>query len=385
MRILFCEWGSVCEVGIRTTIEQSEHKLIEFNEGCGNFDYDTEYMNKLSNFIQNSDRPDVVLSINFIPIISRLCKVYRIPYISWTVDSPCLTLYSETVSYECNYIFIFDRMLAEKLSVYNPGHIFHLPLGCNTDTLDLPVTEQHMEQFGCDVSFIGSLYTEKCRYDEIEAQLPEYMKGYIEGVLRAQQNVFGYSLMEDTITPKMAAEFRSYVKWATPPDYREDDIGIMIDHYLARKCTTYDRPDTLRAVSEHFRTDLWTLSDTASMPKVNNRGPADSSWMTPRIYKCSKINLNITLRSIKSGIPQRVFDVLGAGGFLISNYQIELAEFFVPDEELVMYESVPDLIQKIDYYLAHEEERKIIAENGHRKVQTAHSLKSRLEDMLSVL
>lgn len=69
----------------------------------------------------------------------------------------------------------------------------------------------------------------------------------------------------------------------------------------------------------------------------------------------------MTLRSIKSGIPQRAFDIMGCGGLLMSNYQPELAEYFIPGEDLVLYDSVDDLIQKIDYYLSHEEERLQIA------------------------
>lgn len=65
----------------------------------------------------------------------------------------------------------------------------------------------------------------------------------------------------------------------------------------------------------------------------------------------------------------RILDVMASGGFLVSNYQQELAEYFVPDEEVVLYESMDDLRQKLQYYLTHDEERKRIAENGYRKVQ----------------
>lgn len=66
-------------------------------------------------------------------------------------------------------------------------------------------------------------------------------------------------------------------------------------------------------------------------------------------------------------------------------FQPELAEFFVPGEELVLYDSIPDLLEKIGYYLEHDEEIETIAANGHRKVQEMHSIKARLDYMLSVL
>ena len=120
------------------------------------------------------------------------------------------------------------------------------------------------------------------------------------------------------------------------------------------------------------------------LPHVKNCGPADSQKVMPKIFKCSKINLNITSRSIKSGISQRVFDILGCGGFLISNYQPELAEYFTPDEDLVLYDSIDDLLCKIEYYLTHEETRRRIAQNGYEKIKQNHSYNTRLTQILNI-
>jgi spore maturation protein CgeB len=130
--------------------------------------------------------------------------------------------------------------------------------------------------------------------------------------------------------------------------------------------------------------DLWTLSDTKKLPKIHNRGGADSNKMMPQIIKCSKINLNLTNRPIKSGLPLRIFDLLACGGFVISNYQPEIPELFVPDEDIVLYDSIPDLLAKIEYYLAHEDERKAIARSGYEKVKKFHSYDERLKLMFEV-
>ena len=102
----------------------------------------------------------------------------------------------------------------------------------------------------------------------------------------------------------------------------------------------------------------------------------------PLVFKRSKINLNITLRGIRSGVPLRAFDIMGAGGFLLSNFQADYLDMFVPGEDFVYYESKEDLLQKIDYYLTHEEERAAIARNGHDKVAAAHTYRHRVREML---
>ena len=101
----------------------------------------------------------------------------------------------------------------------------------------------------------------------------------------------------------------------------------------------------------------------------------------PNVFRRSRINLNITLRGMKSGIPLRAFDIMGCGGFLLSNFQADFLDFFVPGEDFVYYESKEDLLQKIDYYLDHEEERQAIAKNGHDKVAEGHTYRHRIREM----
>ncbi len=114
-------------------------------------------------------------------------------------------------------------------------------------------------------------------------------------------------------------------------------------------------------------------------------GPADYFEDMPKVFKESKINLNITLRSIQQGIPLRVFDILGSGGFLLSNYQADLAYHFVPGEDFIYYESRKDMLNKIDYYLKHDDERIAIATNAHKKVQEYHTFDTRIKEIIDIV
>ena len=68
--------------------------------------------------------------------------------------------------------------------------------------------------------------------------------------------------------------------------------------------------------------------------------------------------MNFTIRNIRTGLPLRIWDILGAGGFLLTNYQIELGDFFENGKDLVYYDSLDDMMRKAEYYLDHEDERK---------------------------
>ena len=151
---------------------------------------------------------------------------------------------------------------------------------------------------------------------------------------------------------------------------------------INRRITAIERMDILDAIAQRHKIDLFTHYKGFTLPNLENHGKVDYDTEMPRVMKQSKINLNITLRSIQSGIPLRAFDIMGEGGFLLSNFQAEFLDYFVPGKDFVYYESKEDLLQKIDYYLAHEDERMEIAKNGHEKIAAGHTYRHRVREML---
>ncbi len=99
----------------------------------------------------------------------------------------------------------------------------------------------------------------------------------------------------------------------------------------------------------------------------------------PHVFKESAVNLNITLRSIQSGISLRVLDILACEGFLLTNWQPEIEEYFAIGKELVTYDTFEDLIEKAEYYLNHPQERRAIAKAGKKKVEELFSYHNALD------
>ena len=92
----------------------------------------------------------------------------------------------------------------------------------------------------------------------------------------------------------------------------------------------------------------------------------------------------MTAKSIHTGLPLRIFDVLACGGFLITNYQDELPDFFQIGSDLECFTSEDDLLNKIDYYLTHENDRIEIAHNGLETIKKYHNYPERMLQMLSL-
>ena len=76
---------------------------------------------------------------------------------------------------------------------------------------------------------------------------------------------------------------------------------------------------------------------------------------------------------------------MGCGGFLLSNYQEDFYEYFTPGQDMVLYDSKDDLINKCSYYLTHENERKQIAANGLGKIEENHTYDVRLNAMFNII
>lgn len=333
-----------------------------------------------------------VFSINFFPAISYTCNHFRIPYVCWSVDSPVAELFSNALKNEWNRIFLFDRAQYTFFHPYNPKHIHYLPLATNSrrwEKVILEMTDEDYRNYGSDVAFVGSLYSEKSRYDRLleSNSLSSYTQGYVNGLIQAQLKVFGCNFIYDALSEKVIREIAD----ADPAFYRGQDVFLDTDRYLVAhqyigmKLANVERHTLLSALSEHFDVSLYTRSDTALLPRVHAKGGAGTLTEMPKIFQASKINLNITIRPIETGLSLRIWDVLGCGGFLLTNYQAEIPEYFEIGKDLEVYENEKDLIQKVDYYLHHDAERMQIALNGYEKTARYHTYEMRLAEMIRIL
>lgn len=154
--------------------------------------------------------------------------------------------------------------------------------------------------------------------------------------------------------------------------------------FLAQKVTSIERNHILRALAKVTPVTIYS-EDSIKETGMIELGCVDYMTEMPLAFRYSKINLNITLKCIRSGVPLRVFDILGAGGFCITNYQPELGELFTIGEDLIVYEGEEDLKQKIVYYLENEKERKKIAQHGYETVKKQHSMQDRMKKMLQIV
>lgn len=313
-----------------------------------------------------------VFSWDFTPDISEACHELGIYYISWIVDCPHTALWAKSARYPENRIFVFDYKLYEMLEQRGLKHIWYLPLSADVDSFEKCIKMadvKEKEKYSSEVSFVGNLYNDSAHslYDSI-TYLPPYLKGYFDSLIAIQRKMWGMNLFEEAINNQAWDMLRNYVNWDLGDKY-EDAYELSMINMLYQKVAQLERKEVCNYLTEHFDFALYTGGNTDFNPALRNRGKVDYLSQMPLVFHYSKININITLRSITSGIPLRVMDILACEGFLLTNYQSEIAEYFEDGRELVIYENFEDMYEKIAYYLQHEDERKQIAHAGYEKVK----------------
>jgi hypothetical protein len=96
----------------------------------------------------------------------------------------------------------------------------------------------------------------------------------------------------------------------------------------------------------------------------------------------AKIVLNIHAEEFLD-TETRVFEALGCGAFLLTERLSSESPF--SDRDLVQFDSIDDLMDKIRYYLTHDEEREMIAEHGHKSALDGHTYTHRAQEIVEVM
>jgi hypothetical protein len=100
------------------------------------------------------------------------------------------------------------------------------------------------------------------------------------------------------------------------------------------------------------------------------------------IFQTSKICLNLSNPWHHGTMPQikgRHFEIPQAGSFQICTPADDLESYFKPDSEIVIVDSLDDLIEKTKYYLEHDTERELIRAGGQLRMIMEHQWHHRFE------
>ena len=218
--------------------------------------------------------------------MATACYKCNIKYISFVYDSPQVKLYSYTVTYPTNYIFLFDSSLVTQFQKEGLTTFYYMPLPVNADRIHSLLQKPYdSARLSADVSFVGSLYNENHNlYDSLQG-ISSYTKGYLDAIMQAQSHVYGYNFLEECLTPAITAELQNAAHYQKNPDGVESLSFIFSDYYLCRKLTSMERINILTDVASHFPLKIFTPNNNYVIPNASNMGVAD--YLTESIVNLS--------------------------------------------------------------------------------------------------
>lgn len=382
--VLLYKWHAYTEPSLISKLEETGRHCVVFDEKFEDYHADAVFVMKVINCIQ-AENIHMIFSIDYLPLLASAAKMCGIPYAAWIYDCPQHTLLSKTTLYPNNYLFFFDRAYAEQLIRQGCTNVFHLPLAVDMDVFEKSIREGEngTSDYTADISFVGSLYNEKEKWLQAEG-IPEYVRGYLEGIEEAQIRIYGYNFVKEMIDEKVARDILQKADLLLNDLYFDNPVQLVAD-LVNWEISQKERIRVIERLSVQYPIHLYTKSPFKAGENIKLCGAVDYQREMPLVFHNSKINLQITSKTIETGISQRVLDILACGGFCLANYQPEIAEYFEDGKELVMYTDMEDLVRKADWYLKHDEERTAIARAGYEKVREQFSMKDRLACILETV
>ncbi len=377
---LVYRWKAYNQRDVEEALQNAGIELTFFDLAYKSMDEDDVFEEKVVRLLRE-DSFDFVFSINYFTILSNACERADVPYISWLCDSRLLTMHNNSVFNACNRIFVFDRVDYAEFKRLG-AKVFYLPLAANVARMDRVRSE---EASGAEISFVGSMYAKKNEYDKCKGELTPYLQGYFDAALRAQTDVYGEDVIGELLTDDIVLKLGACLSFEKAKEsFSSLPLAFAVTH-LGFKLANIERTMLLTLLSGHFPVALYSDAPLPDAAGIDYRGTVDYWTQMPKVFYNSRINLNATMRNIRTGLPLRIFDIMGCEGFLLTNYQAEIASLFEPGRDLVVYESFDDCLKKAGYYLKHEDERRTISENGYRKICAHHTYNHRIAEMFEIL
>lgn len=387
MRVLYLLSKILQVTAIPYALKAMGHEVGVYPHMLEDIDESDTVKEEFDSFVRRNSL-DLVISTSFCTHAAECTHRYGVKYAVYGMDSPQFELWKPQAKYDNVYLFQFDSRECQVLRENGYHNVWYMPLAIR-DTGKVTVTGRDRDQYGAEVSFVGSVYTHN-PFDELRGWITKEMEETAIGMMESAAFLWDgtdritetFSKTDDPGWMRLAAELRrAYI------GIEEDipDVYLLKHFVLDRKLTNLERSMILELLAENYDFRLYTRDGEIVSPRIRRFGEVDSDSEALKVFGASRINLNLTLRSIEAGLPLRIFDIMSMAGFVLTDYREDAAELFQEGRELVMYRTPEEMLEKIDYYLRHETERMQIGINARARVEADFTYEKQLGRIMKIL
>jgi len=163
------------------------------------------------------------------------------------------------------------------------------------------------------------------------------------------------------------------------------DVTVIASHTGYKEKLLQGLVELMPKLDLHIYGERWTYPGRAPELKSHIRGMALAGSRYARGICAARINLAITSWTGRLEVDEtttRTYEIPACGGFMLHERTPELLELYEEGREVAAFSSIEELASKIEYYLAHPEERDAIARAGHLRCVPAYSYDERMKEIL---
>ena len=132
----------------------------------------------------------------------------------------------------------------------------------------------------------------------------------------------------------------------------------------------------------------WDMNSALS-PYIQRNAQRIETEEVIKIYNATKININLhsspyykDINPHGDFVNPRTFEIACCGAFQLVDKRKEIPHLFEVGKEIIWFENINDLREKINYYLKNRDERIKIAVRARQRVLNEHTYDKRMEEML---
>lgn len=384
VRILYVH-GSMKTEEIITALRALGQNVYEYPGVQKNSVLSQDEVDSLMDYIKEYEIT-LIMSIHLIYNLAVAAFGTKIRYVPIIWDAPYVKTYTMMGMLDNVWYSTFDKLDRQRFLDAGVKHVLYQPLAVDEESIRRwDCKAKAKGRYLCDVSFVGNLYDQNSYDAQINA-IPSNLQTYFMSIF--EDAAFKWDGV-NRIYGQTGAEIMEYIKRFCPKfqfhnPYDIEDVRFFEISHLIRKLANIERVCVLNMLAEEHQVFLYTNSrvEEQLLPGVTIRPPILSGEPSSKVFVSSKINLNISLKGIEGGTVKRVMDIMGVGGFALTNYCPETAELFEEDREIVMFKTPEELLEKVDYYLAHDKEREQIAQAGQEKVLSCYTYRHMVRHIL---
>lgn len=320
-------------------------------------------------------KPDIIFNIDHFRFEYQYIP-QQVVWVTWAQDLLPDIMSEETPQKLTNRDFVMNHFTTWKkfrTIGYADKYLIEAPIPANSRVYKTyQLSKEEREEYFCDICFV-------CHAADVDAHIQEVLQRFPKDLWEALCAIYkGY---------------QSYVYETGNIFYTEDVFAQYIEGALKQNYNLAFRPEVVKYLAEDmsawfnqrvFRQVLvdWILDagftniklwgngwTTDAKYKEYAMGPAENGEVLSKIYQSAKIVIG---NNIMTTAAARAWETMLSGGFYISNYIPEeedvtdIRKIVEVDKDVVMFYDREDLIQKLHYYLEHEEERQEMIKRGRK-------------------